>query len=353
MTSRICDICYKETEDVINCFNGCTNVICIQCFMDLKKQECPFCRVSYKKRKHTTMIVGEGEKKIITDKYEYVGQVDDNGKPHGYGRKKFKDGRNYVGEFLNGNIQGKGTIQYANEDVYTGDFVDNKKHGEGIYEWKTRGSVYTGTWKDGKRSYGTLKYRNGVVFEGEFVFNEETTETTMFGKMTYTNGDVIYGQFKNSSIVFGFASKLCSNGTLYRGEINEDGKYHGYGVMYYADGGYYTGQFEFGRRHGKGTYRHHNGDVYIGEYKDDEEHGHGKTIYKDLGFHIGEYYDGERGGNGKIVTKEMIIINGNWRNDIVHGNCKIYVNGKTLICNAENGAINITDYLLEQLAEIV
>lgn len=352
MTSRTCDICFKETEDIINCFNGCTNVICIQCFMELKKQECPFCRVSYRKRKHAAMIVGEGEKHISTDKYEYVGQVDDDGKPHGYGRKRYKDGRYYTGEFLNDKKEGKGTIQYKNGDVYTGDFIDDNKHGEGVYEWKEKVRIYTGTWKDGKMCYGTMKYRTGDIFEGDFIYNKETKTTTMVGKMTYHTGILIYGQFKNST-VFGFASKVCRNGDVYRGEFNENGEFHGYGVMCYADGGYYTGQFEFGKRHGKGTYRHHTGDVYIGEYYNGEEHGYGKTIYKDLGFHIGEYYDGERGGNGKIVTKELIIVNGNWRNNIVHGNCKIYVNGKTLLCNANNGAITLTDNLLEQLAEII
>jgi hypothetical protein len=58
------------------------------------------------------------------------------------------DGFSYTGEWLDGEIHGKGTATYANGDVYTGSFVDGRRQGKGTMRYAT-GGVASGTWENG------------------------------------------------------------------------------------------------------------------------------------------------------------------------------------------------------------
>lgn len=42
----------------------------------------------------------------------------------------------YVGEWLNGKINGKGTIFLVTGDKYTGEWKDGRRHGHGVYEYR-------------------------------------------------------------------------------------------------------------------------------------------------------------------------------------------------------------------------
>ena len=82
----------------------------------------------------------------------------------------------------------------------------------------------------------------------------------------------------------------------YDGEV-KDGKPHGNGTRYYANGKQYDryeGEFREGKKHGQGTYDFANGDQYVGEYRDDKRNGRG-TYYFSSGNqylrYVGEYRD--------------------------------------------------------------
>ena len=74
---------------------------------------------------------------------------------------------------------------------------------------------------------------------------------------------------------------------VYIGEVNENGKRHGRGIMLYANGRKYEGRWKDDIRHGRGFEKHTNNNVYNGEFLDGKAHGHG--IYK---WGNGEFYDG-------------------------------------------------------------
>lgn len=57
---------------------------------------------------------------------------------------------------------------------------------------------------------------------------------------------------------------------IYEGEVDEKGRRHGKGVIKYANGNEFHGQFEHNKRHGKGIYFYGNGDKFEGIWKDDE-----------------------------------------------------------------------------------
>lgn len=64
----------------------------------------------------------------ISENFLYVGYVDEDYIPHGYG-----------------------TISYPNGDKYTGDFIKGKKNGQGEYFCQDDGTTYKGFWENDKR----------------------------------------------------------------------------------------------------------------------------------------------------------------------------------------------------------
>ena len=85
-------------------------------------------------------------KEIKYDNGRYVGQVV-NGKMEGKGIRYWNDGDRYEGDFKNDKFEGKGIYYYNNEpwkgDRYEGDWKNDKKEGKGIYYYN-----------DGNRSMG-------------------------------------------------------------------------------------------------------------------------------------------------------------------------------------------------------
>ena len=87
---------------------------------------------------------------------------------HGHGIMKYKNGREYVGEWKGDKREGKGTLQCSSGDRYEGQFQNDKMDGRGVYKC-SNGNSYVGDWKEGKRhGLGTYRYTNGNVFEGSW-----------------------------------------------------------------------------------------------------------------------------------------------------------------------------------------
>ena len=88
-----------------------------------KLSKCSF----WKGVKSYNNCIGEHE---YDDGY-YIGSFK-NGKPHGQGQYQGNEGSVYVGEFLNGELNGSGTLEF-NGDKYIGEFKDGKRHGKGAF----------------------------------------------------------------------------------------------------------------------------------------------------------------------------------------------------------------------------
>jgi hypothetical protein len=59
-----------------------------------------------------------------------------------------KDGFEYSGEWLAGEIHGSGVATYANGDVYKGNFLAGHRQGGGTMRYAS-GDVASGTWVGG------------------------------------------------------------------------------------------------------------------------------------------------------------------------------------------------------------
>jgi type 1 fimbria pilin len=107
---------------------------------------------------------------------KYVGEHRD-GKAHGQGTATYANGDKYVGEHRDGKAHGQGTYTAANGDKYVGGFREGNKHGEGIYYFladnQFKGDRYIGGFRDDKRNgQGTYTFTNGIKYVGEWRDNK-------------------------------------------------------------------------------------------------------------------------------------------------------------------------------------
>ena len=81
----------------------------------------------------------------------------------------------------------------------------------------------------------------------------------------------------------------------YEGEQNQEGKYHGQGVITYSNGDKWEGEFKNGKPfNGQGTYTFLDGTKYVGEFKDGLLNGQGTLTYPDGQRYVGEWKDGKK-----------------------------------------------------------
>ena len=71
---------------------------------------------------------------------------------HGHGTYTYAEGDKffgdtYVGEYVNGEKQGKGIFTWLDGSKYVGDFLHGKKHGNGTYT-RRDGSRFAGEWRN-------------------------------------------------------------------------------------------------------------------------------------------------------------------------------------------------------------
>lgn len=208
-------------------------------------------------------------KEIVSPYSYYYGQVDQHGKPYGYGVLKEKEGKKsegywtdgkmngwcrvtskrgecFEGLFKNSVLNGKGRKINLNGDYYEGDFVDGNKHGVGVEE--TVDQKYEGEFQENqKEGKATVVYKNkGRVYTGSFKNNAINGN----GKLTYDSGDYYEGEFQENQM-HGIGKYVWKDGSSYEGEYF-NGEKTGKGLFVWPDGRTYRGQFLKGVPHGSG-----------------------------------------------------------------------------------------------------
>uniref|UniRef100_A0A7N5KRK6 MORN repeat containing 1 n=1 Tax=Ailuropoda melanoleuca TaxID=9646 RepID=A0A7N5KRK6_AILME len=114
------------------------------------------------------------------------------GKKHGQGKLLFKDGSYYEGEFVDGEITGKGCRLWASSgNTYSGQFVLGEPQGRGVMKYKA-GGHYEGELSHGLREgHGHLVDRDGQAYWGSFHNNQRHGQ----GHMVFQNGDKYEGNW--------------------------------------------------------------------------------------------------------------------------------------------------------------
>lgn len=126
----------------------------------------------------------------------YMGELDEEGQPDGTGTYTHHDEEEqrqqgqYIGEWKNGKKHGRGTHRYRNGDVYDGLWKDGKRDGHGKYTFSTSPSAeYKGDWQnDEMHGKGVMKFTNGDIYDGDWRCNKMESENA-----TYTHvGHSVY-----------------------------------------------------------------------------------------------------------------------------------------------------------------
>ena len=110
---------------------------------------------------------GKWERNYIGDsKLIYEGEFK-NGLFHGFGTITSPDSK-YIGEYIDGRRNGKGTLVIFDTYKYVGEFKNNQKEGKGTLT-KQDGSTYVGEFKnDRENGQGTYTYPDGKKLTGLF-----------------------------------------------------------------------------------------------------------------------------------------------------------------------------------------
>ena len=95
-------------------------------------------------------------------KDRYIGEYKD-GQMNGKGTLEFSNGNKYQGEFKYGNFNGIGKYYFSNGDRYEGEFSTNQRQGWGTFYY-SNGDRYVGEWIEGKKNgQGSLYASNGTI----------------------------------------------------------------------------------------------------------------------------------------------------------------------------------------------
>ncbi len=85
---------------------------------------------------------------------------------NGYHKKRFEDGSMYEGNFVNGRLEGKGTMIYVGGASYSGEWHNGLREGHGTWNYADGGS-YVGEWHRGQmHGRGKLVKGDGTVILG-------------------------------------------------------------------------------------------------------------------------------------------------------------------------------------------
>lgn len=227
------------------------------------------------------------------EKFYYIGELDKNQKPIGFGILYTSKGEKYEGNFNKGKLIGLG--RYINEEgtCYEGIFEENNLVSKAkIININEKGKkvVYFGEVNNFKKNGKGIETCDEYKYEGEFVNNLRHGH----GRIEFLDcGDIYEGQFTN-------------------------GKITGKGLFIWSNNHQYKGDFVDGIKHGKGKYKWSDGTEYDGEYKNGIRQGYGKYIWKDGRKFEGTFKNGKPDGKGILTIKGKSV------------DCE-YIDGKPII----------------------
>eukprot|EP00428_Durinskia_dybowskii_P015205 CAMPEP_0170227400 /NCGR_PEP_ID=MMETSP0116_2-20130129/13414_1 /TAXON_ID=400756 /ORGANISM="Durinskia baltica, Strain CSIRO CS-38" /LENGTH=374 /DNA_ID=CAMNT_0010478131 /DNA_START=62 /DNA_END=1186 /DNA_ORIENTATION=- len=170
-----------------------------------------------------------------------------NGNRDGIGRMEWLDGTEYVGEWERGRANGLGRLLHRDGDIYHGQWVNGRAHGLGSYDFQNGAATYRGEFRcDLRDGFGIESWADGSCYEGEYRRGEKSG----FGQTRWPDGSYYVGRWRSN--------QLCGPGSLKT-----------------KDGLHYKGQWDMSSPNGMGVYKWPSGRRYEGRYLNDRKHGYG------------------------------------------------------------------------------
>ena len=92
----------------------------------------------------------------------YDGTTNENGEPHGEGKRVFASGHVYEGQWVNGRCDGFGRFSYPDGQVFEGEWKEGKRNGEGKLAMPS-GETIAGTWSNDTLTGPVRRYYDGEM----------------------------------------------------------------------------------------------------------------------------------------------------------------------------------------------
>ncbi len=123
---------------------------------------------------------------------------------------------------------------------------------------------------------------------------------------------------------------ILADGSLYTGELDAENRPHGSGVMSYASGAEYEGEWRSGKRSGTGSMTYPDGSSYDGTWENDEKNGTGRYLRPDGSVYEGDFADGMYHGTGTLTEADGASYTGAFRNGEFDGMGRMAYAGGTI-----------------------
>ena len=285
-------------------------------------------------------------------KYQYDGAFS-GGKKNGQGTlylynngTSSYDVKQYEGNWVDDQKQGKGKYYYESGDYYDGNWNADKKNGQGTYYYAATEQYYTGNWQtDKKQGSGDLTYRQAsedgyrLIYTG--AWDNDMKHGT--GRYNYSDSEYFVGTWSNDLMANG--RYHYESGDLYEGSFDNEGRKHGDNATYtWADGRVFAGTYAAGNM-ASGVYTYNQGEewyryegsfsdnlkedtdgswykqvgddfvlIYEGGFAADSLSGDGVYYYSDTERYAGGWSNNQKSGVG-VYYKGADVYLGNWLND--------------------------------------
>ena len=161
----------------------------------------------------------EGQIFYSNSNQTYIGSLNNEGQPNGYGKKIFENGTVFEGNWINGELRGQGKKIYADGSSVEGNFISDKVvcGKDSRIVW-SNGASYVGEMDEngGFNGYGKFTFEDGSTYEGSFVDNNRTGfGVSDYNGSTYTG--YYYGNLRTGKGDFSFANGYEYKGTFQQG----------------------------------------------------------------------------------------------------------------------------------------
>jgi hypothetical protein len=202
----------------------------------------------------------------------------------------------YIGEFSQGRIV-KGVAE-MNGSTYEGEFLDNLPHGPGVTT-ERNGLVAKGRFDRGKIDPKEVEFTwpDATHYRGEI--DPRTMNMHGKGVLEYAGGGVYEGEFKqdqpNGTGVLKYPDGEVRQGTFVAGQLS------GTGSILYANQTRYQGALRAGEPNGQGRMEFTDGQFYEGAFVSGKYQGKGKLKYSTGGQYEGDFLAGDASGSGTMV----------------------------------------------------
>lgn len=243
------------------------------------------------------------------DKSSYTGHYEKDNFAK-YGKFTFTNNSevvNIICAFQNG-IPNFASILYQNGSTYLGNVnEDFLPHGFGEYKDKG-GDIFEGEFVNGKKKFGVQKGKLEDKMKYEMYFTAKSNnDDDLYLQIKTENEDILYeGQCSESLLKHGYG-KYKTSDVDYEGEFNHN-IMEGFGcIKYKQHKSEYSGEFKAGLKEGIGKYTWGNGDVYWGNFINDSiVDACGRLEFQNKNIiYTGEFNHSQISGFGQLKFKEQ------------------------------------------------